>query len=439
MPERDTSSFGSNGLGAQSVPDAEDARRAIDRCQVLLTEHGDVSGERLANEALAAYQALDGASLNTFFGLLSSRFSPDPDLVDRWTDAYRRHPSTEILIELQRAVEAPRQELFRRLNLASGGTAALIEMRRQVLRGLDANPSWGAVAADLAHLLRSWFNGGFLEFRRIDWRTAPTVLDNVIRYEAVHQIRDWRELRRRLQDDRRCFGFFHPTMPEEPLAFTELALTTDLSARVQPLLDPDSAVVNPASCHYAMFYSISSCHDGLRGVSFGNALIRRAVDSLAREFPRLKVFATLSPVPGFRAWLTSSARNGDSRSAEIVAGVAESGASVPAALEKDLVPLCASYLLLAKRGQEPADPVARFHLGNGARLERLNWMGDTSAAGVGRSVGLTANYLYMLSQLERNHTAYVTEGKVAASRRVERLLPGARSAHEPGGQHHDAA
>jgi malonyl-CoA decarboxylase len=358
---------------------------------------------------------------------LASQFSPDPGLVDRWANAYRQHPSWESLTELQRAVEPPRQELFRRLNLASSGTATLIEMRRRILRGLDEHPPWAPVAADLAHLLRSWFNGGFLEFRRIDWRTPPAVLDNVIKYEAVHQIRDWRELRRRLQDDRRCFGFFHPSLPDEPLVFIELALTAGLSAKVQPLLDPDSAVVDPASCTYAMFYSISSCHEGLRGVTLGNALIRRAVDSLKHEFPRLKTFATLSPVPGFRAWLAGAVRDGDRSRAEIVARLDESNWSGEGAdsaeLQRQLVPLCASYLLFAKRGQEPADPVARFHLANGARLERLNWMGDTSAAGIGRSAGLTANYLYKLSEVERNHQAYVTERKVIASRRVERLVP----------------
>lgn len=425
MPECETSPLESIGSGAQLASDAEDARQAIERCHVLLSEHGDVSGERLANEALAAYQALNGGSLNTFFSLLASQFSPDPDLVARCTDAYRQHPSCETLIELQHAVEPPRQELFRRLNLATGGIATLIEMRLRILRGVDEHPPWAVASADLAHLLRSWFNGGFLEFRRIDWRTSPAVLDNLIKYEAVHQIRDWRELRRRLQDDRRCFGFFHPALPDEPLVFTELALTSGLNAKVQPLLDPDSTVVDPASCSYAVFYSISSCHEGLRGVSLGNALIRRAVDSLRREFPRLKAFATLSPVPGFRAWLTGAARDGNRRSAEIVARLDESnwfGEGVQSAeLERQLVPLCASYLLFAKRGQEPADPVARFHLANGARLERLNWMGDTSAAGIGRSAGLTANYVYTLSEIERNHLAYVTERKVVASRFIERL------------------
>jgi malonyl-CoA decarboxylase len=421
----ETSSFESVRSAPRPVGDADDARRAIEGCDVLLSERGEVSGARLANEALAAYQSLTGSSLDVFFDLLVSRFSPDPEVVRQSGEAYRKEPSYANLLELQRAVESPRQELFRRLNLASGGTEALIEMRRRLLLGLDANPPWTASEADLAYLLRSWFNGGFLEFRRIDWRTPPAVLENLIEYEAVHQIRDWRELKRRLQADRRCFGFFHPALPDEPLIFTELALTSGLSAKVQPLLDPDSAALDPRSCDCAVFYSISSCHEGLRGVPFGNSLIRRVVDDLNHEFPRLKTVATLSPVPGFRAWLTRAARDGERRHAEIVAMMDQSNwledAAQSAELERELVPLCAVYLLLAKRGAEPADPVARFHLGNGARLERLNWLGDTSAAGIHRSAGLTANYLYRLSDIERNHQAYVTARRVIASRRIEKL------------------
>jgi malonyl-CoA decarboxylase len=418
-------SFESAAPVTHPAGDAEDARRAIERCHVLLSDRGDVSNERLANEALAAYQALTGTSLLAFYNFLESQFSADPDRVLRSADAYRKDPSSETLIELQRAVEPPRHELFRRLNLASAGTATLIEMRRRILREVNEHPSWAAVAADLAHLLRSWFNGGFLEFRRIDWRTPPAVLDNLIKYEAVYRIRDWRELRRRLQDDRRCFGFFHPALPDEPLIFTELALTAEMSANVQPLVDPDSPVLDHQSRRCAVFYSISSCHEGLRGVPFGSALIRRAVDSLKGEFPRLKTFATLSPIPGFRAWLTRAARDGDRMRADIVARLNEpdwlEDPVQSEKLKRELLPQCASYLLVAKRGQEPADPVARFHLGNGARLDRLNWQGDTSAAGIDRSAGITANYLYRLPDIERNHEAYVTERKVMASRRIERL------------------
>ncbi len=244
MTEFERSTFEGTRLVAQPVGVADDARRAIERCHVLLSDRGDVSSERLANDALTAYESLAGASLDAFFTFLTKQFAPDAESLDRSLDAVRRHPSPEALGALQLAMEPRRRELFRRLNLARGGTAALIEMRRRVLCGLASHPEWSAISADLEHLLRSWLNVGFLELRRIDWRTPTPVLENLIKYEAVHHIRDWADLRRRLQDDRRCFGFFHPSLPHEPLIFTELALTAELSARVQPLLDPESPVLD---------------------------------------------------------------------------------------------------------------------------------------------------------------------------------------------------
>jgi malonyl-CoA decarboxylase len=437
MQECEPSITESTSVVEQSAGDADAARRALKLCHALVSEQGDVFAERLARETWTAYESLSGVSLSTFFDFLTRGFSPDQDLVVRRADAYRQDPSSFTLSELQRAVEPPRQELFRRLNLASGGTASLIEMRRRILCGLTEHPAWADIEADLAHLLRSWFNGGFLEFRRIDWSSSAAVLEKLIKYEAVHRIRDWRALRRRLENDRRCFGFFHPSLPDEPLVFTELALTDGLSARVQPLLDPDTPILDPQTCNCAVFYSISNCHEGLRGVSFGNALIRRAIDHLRSEFPRLKTLATLSPVPGFREWLVSVARDGNRDVADLIARLSDTrwigNSALSVDLGRALVPLCASYLLDAKRGQQPADPVARFHLRNGARLERLNWLGDTSEAGLDRSLGMTANYRYRLADIERNRRAYVTEWKVMASPRVHKLSESAaRTLLEPG-------
>ena len=414
--------FEATRLVAPPVIEHHDARRAIERCHVLLSDRGDVSGERLANEALAAYEALAGASLDAFFTYLARQFSTDAEAVDQSVEAFRRRPSAEALAALEAAMEPPRRELFRRLNVARGGTAILIEMRRRVLRGVASHPEWAVISADLEHLLRSWLNAGFLEMRRIDWHTPTPILENLIKYEAVHHVRDWADLRRRLQDDRRCFAFFHPSLPREPLIFTELALTAELSARVQPLLDPDSPVLDPKSRSYVVFYSISSCHDGLRGISFGNPLIRRVVDALRREYPRLRTFGTLSPIPGFRSWLAHAAESGNRAAASVCVSLTDSSCFGDAARAEDLaraiLPLCATYLLTAKRGDEPADPVERFHLGNGARLERINWLGDTSSAGIERSGSLTANYLYRLSDIERNHRAYVKERRIVASRQV---------------------
>jgi malonyl-CoA decarboxylase len=327
-------------------------------------------------------------------------------------------------------VEAPRQELFRRLNMGPGGTRVLVQMRSRLLQKLDDYPQWQPIAADLAHLLTSWFNRGFLVLQRIDWHTSAIILEKLIQYEAVHQIQGWHDLRRRLEADRRCYGYFHPALPNEPIIFIEAALTRGMSQTVQPLLDPDSPVSAPESADCAMFYSITNCQEGLRGVPFGSFLIKQVMEDVAREFPRLKKFATVSPVPGFREWLAGSIRSHESnprysRLANLVAAVEDSrwfeDKNLRKELQHDLVALCAYYLLHAKHGKEPLDPVARFHFRNGARLERINWLGDTSAVGMQRSAGLMTNYVYRLADVERNHELYTREYKITASHEIEAM------------------
>jgi len=300
-----------------SRPDRH-TRRTVGLCHALLSERGEASGDGLAREALAAYRMLSGLALTAFFDVLAVEFSPDPEAVGEAADAYRQDASQANLIRLQRVVEPPRQELLRRLNLANGGTAALVEMRRRLLRDLKAHPHWAGIDADMAHLLRSWFNRGFLSLQRIDWRTPALVLEKLMQYEAVHEIQGWRDLRRRLESDRRCFAFFHPALPDEPIIFIEVALTKGMSEQVQPLLDPDSPVVDPSSADTAVFYSITNCQEGLRGISFGNFLIKQVVEELKAELPHITIYSTLSPVPGFRRWL-------EKRLAEPVAGLADSG------------------------------------------------------------------------------------------------------------------
>jgi len=406
------------------------ARSTAALCHALISERGEVSGAILAKEALAAYQGLEGAALAAFFDLLAEEFSPDPVEVGRCADAYRKDPSQTNLVRLQGAVESPRQELLRRLNMASGGTATLVEMRRALLRDLGARPLWAGIEADLANALKSWFNRGFLALERIDWRTSALVLEKLIQYEAVHQIQGWDDLRRRLQADRRCYAFFHPGLPDEPLIFIEVALTKGMSARIQPLLDPESAVVDPDGADCAIFYSITNCQEGLRGVSFGNLLIKQVAEDLGREFPKLKTFATLSPVPGFRAWLADAAapQPGRPENAELRAlpGKLElqnwhEDKALAAELQPQLLRSCAYYLMHAKYDGEALDPVARFHLGNGARLERINWLGDISELGMQRAAGMMVNYVYRLSDVERNHEAYAREHQVIASSRIEKL------------------
>jgi malonyl-CoA decarboxylase len=352
-----------------------------------------------ASSMVAAYRAMDAAARDTFFDVLSTDFAA-----------------------------TTRYELFERLAVASGGTAALIDMRREVLDGLGRHPAWAAVDADLARLLEGLFTADSLRLTRIDVQTRPAILDQIVRYEAVHPMRNGRELRRRLEADRRCYAFFHPALPDEPIIFAEIALTRGMSRNVNALLDPDSPVVDAASCDCAIFYSISNCHAGLRGVPFGNALIAQTVNALAGELPGLKTFATLSPVPGFRAWLTrlreSREACGTSLTPLLENLEAADWAGNPGRarqLHRQLVPLCAYYLLRVKQGREPADPVARFHLRNGARLERINWLSDTSEAGMRRSAGLMVNYVYGIEDLRNNSAATNIQENVNASRRLERL------------------
>ena len=415
-----------------SAANARTARKAIALCKTLMSERGEATGATLAREVQAAYRGLDGAVLDVFFDLLVEEFSPDPVAVLGAAQAYAADPSQASLKRLQTAVEAPRQGLFRRINIAPGGTATLISMRRHLLQNAQRRPQWASVESDLAHLLASWFNRGFLVLNRIDWRTSAIVLEKLIQYEAVHQIQGWLDLRRRLEADRRCYAFFHPALPEEPLIFIEVALTRGMSAAVQPLLDPNSAVCDPELADCAIFYSITNCQEGLRGISFGNFLIKQVAKDLGREFPRLKIFATLSPIPGFRKWLASEAARRDNEELKNLMHHIESPEAADgmesaaiAALREPLSRLCAHYLLHAKSGSEPLDPVARFHLGNGARLERLNWQGDTSSAGMQRSAGLMANYVYRITDIERNHEDYAKRHKVIASTRLNVLAKSA--------------
>src|SRR5437764_14130972 len=269
----------------------------------LLAESGEYTSTALARDALAAYQALDERTRTEFFEVLARDYGLPVQLVSRAAATYQADPSVENLMRLQQAVDSPRQEFFRRLNMAPGGTAALVDMRSEVLKGVRAHPDWKLIDADLLHLLRSWFNRGFLRLERIDWHTSAMVLEKLIQYEAVHAIQGWRDLRRRLEADRRCFAFFHPQLPDEPIIFIEVALSRGMSAQVQPLLDIRTQLADTADADCAMFYSITNCQEGLRGISFGNQLIKQVAEDLKREFPHLRRFATLSPIPGFRRWL----------------------------------------------------------------------------------------------------------------------------------------
>ena len=399
-----------------------------DLCRALVRTKGEASVVTLARSTLDAFGGLDAAGRDAFFEFLRTELGADPDAVEAAIERYRLSSDPDAAAVLSAAAEPRRQELLRLMNTAPDGTRDILSMREALLEAIDRRPELKPVDDDFVHILRSWFNRGFLEIHRIDWRTPALVLEKIIEYEAVHQVLDWDDLRRRLQADRRCFGFFHPSLPDEPLIFVEVALCRGLADSVTELLFGE--VEANVDADTAIFYSISNCQRGLTGISFGNFLIKQVVHELAGEGIGLRRFATLSPIPGFRRWLVREAKEGRLVNGRDGSGVAldgfespgRTGAAAPGEhLKEALMRHCARYLLHAKRGSYPLDPVARFHLRNGARLERLNWMADPSPSGLAQSAGLMVNYVYDESAVVANHEAFVNEGRIAHSRAVASL------------------
>jgi malonyl-CoA decarboxylase len=405
----------------------------LELCEDLLSGRGEASGVALAREILSRYSELRTGPRVAFFEALAERFGADPVRMERAIAAWREQPTDETAAEVHAASEPRRQELFRRLNLAPGGTAALVRMREQLLDVLPRRDDLKPLDEDFVHLFSSWFNRGFLVLRRIDWSTAAIVLEKIIRYEAVHAIHDWEDLRRRIDPaDRRCYAFFHPALVDEPLIFVEVALTREIPEAIAPILAPEREKVGLDRARTAVFYSISNCQRGLTGVSFGSFLIKQVVEEVCRDLPKLNTFVTLSPVPNFAAWLARERTN-------------ESGTALSAAdkdalallntpdwwhdedrierLREPLMRAAAWYFLRAKTARgTPVDSVARFHLGNGARLERIDFLGDTSERALAQAHGLMVNYQYDLDDIEQNHELYAENRTVVASTAVQRLL-----------------
>jgi len=386
-------------------------RGILELAEEMLRRSGEASGSALALELIEEYQTLDrGKRAELFQGLLDD-FGPDTELLQTVIAAYQDDPSPRSAEGFLKAAESRRLDLFRLINTVPGGTRFLIKMREDLFVALRDNPDLKPVDRDFEHLFGFWFNKGFLELRQLDWETPAYILEKLIEYEAVHEIRDWNDLRRRLQSDRRCFAFFHPALPGEPLIFVEVALTSGLASSIQAVLN--EPVAEPGEkVDTAIFYSISNCHTGLRSVSFGDSLLKQVVGLLQDEIPTLKKFATLSPVPGFMRWLAEE----NAQLADIVKSVAMTDGSQ--ALEEhreQLMRQCAKYLLYAKRGIYPADPVARFHLRNGAILHAMHWGADTSERGLRQSGGIMVNYLYEQAKLVNNHEAFVGTGMIPSS------------------------
>ncbi|WP_027948995.1 malonyl-CoA decarboxylase [Haliea salexigens] len=401
-------------------------------CSELYSNKGEALGIALADEVVNAYATLDSEEKKTFFNVLLRDYSPDPELINRCAEAYRSALTPETYRALAQAVESPRQTLFRRINMAPTGTRTVIDMREDLLQHLSEHPELRLVDDDLQHLLTSWFNPGFLQLRTMDWDSPAAVLEKLIEYEAVHEMQGWDDLRRRLDaKDRRCFGFFHPALPDEPLIFVEVALVPAVSSSVQTILAPHEGLVAQERISTAIFYSISNCQPGLRGISFGNFLIKQVVMRLKEDMPQLTEFATLSPIPGFRKWLNSVLANDQqpllsAEDASLLTALDTprwlEDTALQARLKPLLMRLCARYLLREKRGTAPLDPVARFHLGNGASVARLNWLGDTSAKGLQQSAGLLVNYAYDLEEVEEHHEAFLNRGEIACASAVKKLL-----------------
>jgi malonyl-CoA decarboxylase len=406
----------------------------------LLSERGEASGTAIAADILAAYHGLDGEGRAGAFRLMRDELGADAEALRTAAQAFLDDPSDSAAGELYDAATPRRLELLRRLNLAPGGTRAIVDMRADLLGVLAGDGSLAGVDRDFERLFDVWFNRGFLVLRRIDWSSPASVLSQIIAYEAVHEIHDWHDLRRRIDPpDRRCYAFFHPALVDEPLIFVEVALTREIPDAIGPILAAERETVPPSEATTAVFYSISNCQVGLRGVTFGSFLLKQVVEELARDLPGLKTFVTLSPAPGFAGWLAGVAAAEDHPLGPVAAQAASAMAEPDwhhgpeaVALGKAVLPLAAAYFLRERgAGGRLLDPVARFHLGNGARLERLDWLADPTPKGLEQSHGLMVNYLYERSEIEANHEAYAHGGKVVAAPGVSRLLRALPSAQPP--------
>ncbi len=449
---------------APHLPDVDADRLREQMRACLETRGGEVSARARAAALGEAYLALNDIGRGRFLKIMADDFDVDGEAVDGAMEVLKqtgnresRHTAEQ---GLRRALEAPRVRLLTQFNALPEGIKFLVDMRAELRliaqenkeENEEGDPGLRALEQDLKGLLGTWFDVDFLELRRISWDSgSASLLEKLIAYEAVHAIESWDDLKNRLQSDRRCFAFFHPRMPDEPLIFVEVALVNGMAGNVQALLDEDAPIIDPGSADTAVFYSISNAQKGLAGISFGGFLIKRVVDRLAGEFKNLKTFATLSPVPGFGTWLERVCNEPDllthaeakaigAEGRDDAGKVLESILETPGwhadpalagTLEDPLTRLCARYLVEVKRvkgdNAEPvtaADPVAHFHLRNGARLERINWLGDTSARGLEQSCGIMVNYLYNQDQIENNHEAYTSAGTVVASSAIRNFLPG---------------
>ncbi len=423
-------------------------------CHRLLSERGEASQTVIAQEIISAYISMKPAQRPDFFEILTREFAPDPARVRAAAAEYERTPGNTALAALSDAVEAPRQELIRRLNTAPNGTETLVTLRADLLAVPKNGANYEALDSDLRHLFRSWFNRGFLRLERISWQTSARILEKLIRYESVHEINGWPDLRRRLEADRRCFAFFHPALADEPIIFVEVALSKGLSGDLEPLLDVNAPILDPDKADTAIFYSINNCLAGLRNVPFGNFLIKQVVAELAAEFPNIRTYSTLSPLPLFARALHDNdnelgftrerlarllaefsrefgAINGRRDPVDVFFRLLEDPVANRKLLAQPLERLALAYLTRARRGGKLYDPVATFHLSNGARLERINVYGNLRPYGLKDSYGVTVNYRYLPDELEENHERFVRGGQIRVPSSLYREHKSVAAAWDP--------
>jgi len=393
----------------------------------LVARTSDTASLALAELVVRRYNGLEPTERRAFLHFLLEEMGPSCADIDSAIERYRAERSQVSMARLAQSAEARRQQFLRALNMATGGTRTILSMRADVLSALREHPELAPVETDLHHLLASWFNRGFVTLERINWRSPGAVLERLIEYEAVHEIRGWDDLRRRLEWDRRCFGFFHPAIADDPLIFIEVALSRGGPSSIQEVLDAPVGPNDEGAQDTAVFYSITNCQPGLQGIPLGSFLIKQVMQELKAELPRLEHFWTLSPIPGFARWLASEGSAYLSASEVSALDLLEDPLWVEdpersEALKPVLLRACARYLVMARRGNQPADPVARFHLRNGARLHRLNWLGDRSRKGLRESHGLLVNYVYDQGEIDSNHDAFVYDGAVVRSSLIDELL-----------------
>jgi len=431
LVERLRSIVGVRGAPGARPKQVEEWRQQLRECAEA--KGGEVSARTRAAALAQTYQQLDAPARKIFLKLISLEFGPDPARVARAHEAYQSAAGSErqwdAEAELRAALRSGRIRILTQFNAIPQGVKFLVDLRADLLRFLDEEPGLAALDREMESRLAAWFDVGFLELQRLTWASPAALLEKLIEYEAVHEIRSWADLKNRLDSDRRLYAFFHPRMPMEPLIFVEVALTDRLADSIQALLDENAPVFDARRADTAIFYSISNTQDGLRGVSFGSFLLKRVIDDLRRDFPRLRHFATLSPLPGFGNWVRTNPAELVAEGVELDAAALAAGAwcgdAAARRINEALAQLAARYLVQAKSGRgdkrAPLDPVARFHLGNGARIERLNPLGDSSPKGLQQSFGMMVNYLYDLDELEQNVESFASDGSIATSAAVRRL------------------